>query len=103
MGSVGKVLAEFVTRTAGYLHDRGRTVLFWGEYPLKPDDISALPNYLINGEVYGPRFDPLFRKHGIKQMIYTSTVGEEQLFPQYYVLPSSEKLHPGPRGPGRAP
>ncbi len=101
MGSVGKVLAEFVTRTAGYLHDRGRTVLFWGEYPLKPDDISALPNYLINGEVYGPRFDPLFRKHGIKQMIYTSTVGEEQLFPQYYVLPSSEKLHPGPRGPGR--
>jgi hypothetical protein len=101
LGSVGKVLAEFVTRTAGYLHDRGRTVLFWGEYPLKPDDIDALPNYLINGEVYGPQFDPLFRKHGIKQMIYTSTVGEEQLFPQYYVLPSSERLHPGPHGPGR--
>jgi hexosaminidase len=101
LGSVGKVLAEFVTRTAGYLHDRGRTVLFWGEYPLKPDDIDALPSYLINGEVYGPEFDPVFRKHGIKQMIYTSTVGEEQLFPQYYVLPSSERLHPGPRGPGR--
>ena len=58
LGSVGKVLAEFVTRTAGYLHDRGRTVLFWGEYPLKPDDIGALPNYLINGEVYGPRVRP---------------------------------------------
>lgn len=101
LGSVGKVLAEFVTKTAGYLHDHGRNVIFWGEYPLKPDDIASLPNYLVNGEVYGPEFDPVFRAHGIKQMIYTSTVGEEQLFPQYYVLPSSERLHPGPRGPGR--
>jgi len=101
LGSVGKVLAEFVTKTAGYLHDHGRTVIFWGEYPLKPDDITALPNYLINGEMYGPQFDPVFRAHGIKQMIYTSTVGEEQLFPQYYILPSSQRLHPAPRGPGR--
>lgn len=101
LGSVGKLLAEFVTKTAGYLHDHGRTVIFWGEYPLKPDDISALPTYLVNGEMYGPQFDPVFRAHGIKQMIYTSTVGEEQLFPQYYVLPSSERLHAGPPGPGR--
>ena len=34
-------------------------------------------------------------------MIYTWTVGEEQLFPQYYVLPSSRRLHPAPAGPGR--
>ena len=73
LGSVGKLLAEFVTKTADYLHDHGRTVIFWGEYPLKPDDISALPNYLVNGEMYGPQFDPVFRAHGIKQMIYTST------------------------------
>jgi hypothetical protein len=101
LGSVGKVLAEFVTKTAGYLHDHGRAVIFWGEYPLKPDDIASLPNYLINGEMYGPRFDPVFRAHGIKQMVYTSTVGEEQLFPQYYVLPSSERLHPARHSQGR--
>ena len=51
--------------------------------------------------MYGPQFDPVFRAHGIKQMIYTWTTGEEQLFPQYYILPSSERLHPGPTGPGR--
>ena len=95
------MLAEFVTKTATYLHDRGRTVFFWGEYPLKPDDITSLPSHLVNGEVYGPQFDPVFRAHGIRQMIYTSTEGEEQLFPQYYVLPSSERLHPATIGPGR--
>ncbi|MGI9071822.1 MAG: glycoside hydrolase family 20 zincin-like fold domain-containing protein [Bryobacteraceae bacterium] len=101
LGSVGKLLAEFVTKTAGFLHDHGRTVIFWGEYPLKPDDIGALPNYVVNGEMYGPQFDPVFRAHGIKQMIYTSTEGEEQLFPQYYILPSSERLHPRAIGPSR--
>jgi hexosaminidase len=101
LGSVGKLLAEFVTKTADYLHDRGRTVIFWGEYPLKPDDINSLPSHLINGEVYGPQFDPVFRAHGIRQMVYTSTEGEEQLFPQYYMLPSSQRLHRGPAGPGR--
>jgi hexosaminidase len=101
LGSVGKVFTEFVTKTAGYLHDHGRTVIFWGEYPLKPDDISALPSYLVNGEMYGPQFDPVFRAHGIKQMVYTWTEGEEQLFPQYYMLPSAERLHPVETGPGR--
>jgi hexosaminidase len=43
LGSVGKLLAEFVTKSANYLHDRGRTVIFWGEYPLKSEDITALP------------------------------------------------------------
>ena len=46
LGSVGKLLAEFTTRTANYLHDRGRTVVFWGEFPMKPDDLaSAAPSY----------------------------------------------------------
>ena len=101
LGSVGKLLAEFITKTAAYLHAQGRTILFWGEYPLKPDDIAALPNYLVNGEVYGPDFDPVFRAHGIRQMIYTSTEGEEQLFPQYYILPSADRLHPAVTSSGR--
>jgi hexosaminidase len=98
LGSVGKLLAEFVTKTSNYLHDRGRTVLFWGEYPLKPEDISALPSHLVNTEVYGPEFDPVFKAHGIRQMIFTSTVGwKELLFSNYYMLPPADHL-PGPPG-----
>ncbi|MFB3922034.1 MAG: glycoside hydrolase family 20 zincin-like fold domain-containing protein [Terriglobia bacterium] len=103
LGSVGKLLAEFLTKTAGFLHDRGRTVIFWGEYPLKPEDIPALPRHLVNGEVYGPEYDPVFKKHGIRQLIYTSTQGVEPLFPDYYRLPSSERLHPGGGGGERVP
>ncbi|MGA2983480.1 MAG: beta-N-acetylhexosaminidase [Terriglobia bacterium] len=96
LGSVGKLLAEFVTKTAGYLHDHGRQVLFWGEYPMVPEDIASLPSYLVNAEVYGPTFDPVFKAHGIRQMVFTSTEGEEELFPEYYPLPSSGRLHPRP-------
>ena len=92
-GSVGKVLADFVTRTAGYLHDRGRTVIFWGEYPMKPDDIASVPRYMVNGEVYGPEFDPVFKAHGIRQLIFTSTVGwKELLFSNYYMLPPEDHI-----------
>jgi hypothetical protein len=93
LGDVGKVLAEFINKAAGYLHDHGRTVIFWGEYPLKPADIPALPPYLINGEVYGPEFDRAFREHGIRQMIFTYTQASEPLFPNYYLLPGSEQVN----------
>jgi hexosaminidase len=98
LGSAGKVFAEFVTRTSDYLHERGRTVFFWGEYPLKPDDIASLPSHVVNTEVYGPEFDPVYRAHGIRQMIFTSTVGwKEFLFSNYYMLPPADHL-PGPSG-----
>jgi hexosaminidase len=95
LGSVGKLLAEFVTKTAKYLQDRGRTVVFWGEFPTKPDDVSSLPPHIVNGETYGPQFDPLFRKHDIREMIYSSSEGEEKLFPEYFPLPASRRLHQG--------
>jgi hexosaminidase len=94
LGGVGKLLAEFVTKASTYLHDRGRTVVFWGESPLKPEDIASLPPHVVNGETYGPRFDPLFRKQGIREMIYTSSEGEEKLVPEYFPLPASRRLHP---------
>ena len=94
LGSVGKVLAEFVTQAAGYLQDHGRTVVFWGEFPLKPEDIAALPPYVINGETYGDRFDPIYKARGIRQMIYNATEGEEQLFPHYFLRPAGKRLHP---------
>ena len=53
---------------------------------------------MINGEVYGPKFDPVFKAHGNRQMIFTSTVGwKEYLFPNYYLLPQDQHI-PGPPG-----
>src|SRR5262249_50961790 len=95
LGSVGKLLGSFVKEIADPLHAQGRTVMFWGEFPMKPADIESFPSYMVNGETYGPEFDPVFRKHGIREMIYTSTQGEERLFPDYFALPSSRRLHPG--------
>jgi len=101
LGSVGKLLAEFVTKASNYLHDRGRTVWFWGEYPLTPDDVASLPSHIMSGEVHGNEFDSAFKKHGIRQLVYTSTEGEEPLFPDYYILPSTRRLHPKSPDHGR--
>jgi len=101
LGSVGRLLSEFVRQVAQPLHDQGRTVIFWGEFPLVVSDIASLPPYLVNGEVYGPQFDPVFHQHGMRQMIYTSTQGEERFFPDYYMLPAARRLHPGGGGTGR--
>jgi len=95
LGSVGKVEAQFLDKAAGYLHEHGRTVVFWGEYPLVPGDIPSLPSYLVNGEVYGPEFDRAFKAHGIKQMIFVSAQsGPNPLFPTDYVLPHSALFNP---------
>jgi hypothetical protein len=93
LGSVGKLFTEFSAKAGGYLHDRGRTVMFWGEFPMKPDDLQALPSFLVNGEVYGHDFDPIYRKQGIRQMIYTSSEGEEKLFPDYFTQSPDQRLH----------
>jgi hypothetical protein len=93
LGSNGRVLAEFINKVGGFLHEHGRTVIIWGEFPLKPADIAALPPWIVNGETYGPDFDPVYRARGIRQMIYTSTEGEEKTFPDYFVLPPSRALH----------
>jgi hypothetical protein len=100
-GSVDQVLAHFLNNTGGYLHNHGRTVFFWGEYPLKPSDIPSLPNYLVNGETYGPEFDRAFHQRGIRQTIYTSSGGDHTMFPSYFPLSTTHKLHPERRVPKR--
>jgi N-acetyl-beta-hexosaminidase len=62
LGSQGRIFAYFVNQAGQYLHDRGRTVIIWGEFPMKPSDLKALPPYVVNGEVYGPEFDRRRRK-----------------------------------------
>lgn len=99
LGSRGKLLAEFLNKAAGYLNAKGRTVFFWGEYPLAKPDIPSLPKFLVNAEVNTPDIDREYRELGMRQMIYTSIEGEEKLFPDYFILPSAGRLHaPQPGG-----
>jgi hexosaminidase len=99
LGSPGKVLGEFMHKASGYLHERGRTVVFWGEYPMKPADVPAFPDFLVSGST-NPEFDAAFKAHGIRQMFFVSTEGEERLFPDYSGAPADQLLH---RPPNDAP
>ncbi len=97
LGSVGKLLGEYLTATGGYLHDRGRKVIFWAGYPMVSDDISSLPSYLITrGANYNA--DPVFARalkgRGIRGMIRTAPEGSEMFFPGYYLLPASKLFNP---------
>lgn len=93
LGGNGRLLAEFITKVAEPLRARGRKVVFMGEYPIEPADIGSLPPYLINTIVNGPKFDPLYKARGIRQMLHSSTQGEEDLFPNYHLLPDDRRLH----------
>ena len=91
LGSRGKLLAQFISRIANELHKQGRKVIFWGEYPLTPSDIPALPSHLISGE-YDSSTAPIYKKNGIRQFVYTYTQGEEPLFPNYYPMLSDDSI-----------
>jgi len=89
-GSNGKLLAHFIKTVADELNDQGRTILFWGEYPLVASDIDSLPSYLVSG-VYN-EMSETFRKHGIRQLVYTYTQGEEPIFPSYYPVNKKDTI-----------
>jgi hexosaminidase len=44
-----------------------------------------LPSHLVNG-VYNKQIAADYKKHGIRQFVYTSTQGAEPIFPNYYPL-----------------
>jgi hexosaminidase len=94
LGSPSKLWAEYTNKTATYLHDHGRKVIFWGEDPLQAEDVSLLPPWLINGEIYSSAYNKAFRARGIRQMIYTNSQPDDPLFPAYYVLSPKEQVHP---------
>jgi hexosaminidase len=94
LGSPSKLWVEFTKKTADYLQEHGRKVIFWGEEPLQAEDIGLLPSSLINGEVYSASYNKAFRERGIAQMIYTNTLPDDPLFPYYYVLAPGEQIHP---------
>jgi hexosaminidase len=94
LGSPSKLWVEFTKKTAAYLQDHGRKVIFWGEDPLQAEDIPLLPAGLINGEVYSALYNKAFRAQRIPAMIYTNTLPDDPLFPYYFGLSPSEQLHP---------
>lgn len=86
LGGNGKLLAEYITRIADKLHQKGRKVIIWTEFPLKEEDINDIPSHIISG-VYNGEWATTIKAHGMRQVIYTSTQGVEPLFPNYYRLP----------------
>lgn len=94
LGGIGRLEADFVSRAAGYLRDRGRTVQIWGEYPIERADIPYLPPHVINGIMNGPKYDGKYAEAGIRQLIYTNVQGEMPYFPDYHRLPPPEQLNP---------
>jgi len=93
LGSPSRLWAEYTNKTATFLRDHGRQVIFWGEDPLQAEDIPSLPSWLINGEVYSSSYNKAFRTRGIRQMIYTNSQPDDPLFPAYYVLSPKEQIH----------
>jgi len=90
-GGNGRLLAAYIKRIADKVRERGRKVIIWGEYPLRPSDVSALPSHLINGindnsEIFGTTF----RDQGIRHLVFTSAQGVEPLFPEYHKLPKKK-------------
>jgi hypothetical protein len=57
-----------------------------------PGDIDSVPSYFIGDLTFGPKFDPVFKAHGIRQKIYLSIGG--YCFPTYYPLLASRRFHP---------
>ena len=102
LGSPSRLWAEYTNKTATYLRDHGRQVIFWGEDPLQAEDIPVLPPWLINGEVYSPAYNRAFRGRGIRQMIYTNSQPDDPLFPFYYALSPKEQVHSAGVTEGRA-
>ncbi|MBS1599481.1 MAG: family 20 glycosylhydrolase [Bacteroidetes bacterium] len=90
VGGNGKLLAGYIKTIADELNKQGRTVIFWGEYPLTVDDISLLPAHLVTGEYN--EMAAAFQKQGIRQLAYTYTQGEEPLFPNYYSIHSIDTV-----------
>jgi hypothetical protein len=102
LGSPSKLWVEFTNKTANFLREHGREVIFWGETPMLAEDIPLLEPWLINGEVYSTAYNQAFRARGIRQIIYTNTLPDDPLFPSYYTLSPHEQLHSREGTPERA-
>jgi len=79
-GGKSRLFIDFMNNAAKYLEDRGKEVMFWGEWPLAVTDIPKLPHTLIDavaGHEGLERKDELRteREHGMRVLIYVSIHG----------------------------
>ena len=89
-GGKSRLFIDFMNNAAKYLEDRGKEVMFWGEWPLAVSDIPKLPHTLIDavaGHEGLERKDELRteREHGMRVLIYVSIHGSG-LFADYIQL-----------------
>jgi hexosaminidase len=75
---------DFVNAAHDYLSERGRRIIYWGEWPLMPEHVKLLPSDIIQGVMgasyFVGRMQPITEhgyiteenKHGIRQLVYTA-------------------------------
>jgi len=92
----GGMMAEFIERCFKYVTEKGRTVMCWGEWPMKAGDVHRLPAGIVNGIFQSVEMSEAYRKQGIRELNYCPTQGSRPLFPEYFYSPK-----PGGRGVSR--
>lgn len=80
----GGMMAEFIARCADYLFEKGRTVMCWGEWPMRAEDVSRLPSGIVNGVYQNDEMSAAYARSGIRELIYCPIQGSRPLFPDYF-------------------
>jgi hexosaminidase len=90
----GGMMAEFIERCAGYLMDKGRKVICWGEWPMRAVDVPRLPSGIINAVYQNDEMSAAYAKQEIRELIYSPVQGSRPLFPEYFHSPDSQGKRP---------
>ena len=76
----------FVQKAHEFLAARGRRMLIWAEFPLRPEHVKLLPEGIIDGIVGDAAFVAPEKERKIRQLQYASIQGAEFLFPSLFTL-----------------
>ncbi len=82
---------NFVQKAHDFLAKRGRTMLVWAEFPLRPEHVKLLPEGIIDGIVGQPSFLPIEKQRNIRQLQYASMQGAEYLFPNIFTIQGEQQ------------
>jgi len=89
-GSNGKLWPDLLKNMED-LKKQGRTVIFWGEDPLKADDSSALPSH-FGKPVNTMDMSLLFTTHGIGPLYLYINPRRRTVFPNYYRIQNKDTV-----------
>ncbi len=85
--SRSQIWVDYLNRVNQWMNKRGRRVMAWVEYPLLPEDLSQVPDNVIDGIMTSNRNHEWINNEtnaGIEQLSYNSMQGSEYLFPNYF-------------------